>query len=231
MNAFLTPFTEIIYQHAGTIDKYMGDCIMAFWGAPIADPDHARHGVAAALEMLRALETINRDFEARGWPRIRVGIGLNTGRVSVGNMGSEIRLAYTAMGDAVNLASRLEGITKEYGVPIVIGEQTYHAVPGLLARELDRVRVKGKDEAVTIYEPLGFDAEPETLEALDMFAHVLAMYREQRWDAAQAILNRLIEDFSQTGEILYKLYLTRINYLRNNPPGPDWDGSFTFTTK
>ncbi|MEI6115998.1 MAG: adenylate/guanylate cyclase domain-containing protein [Burkholderiales bacterium] len=231
MNAFLTPFTEIIYQHAGTIDKYMGDCIMAFWGAPVADADHARHGVAAALEMLRALEKINKDFEARGWPRIRVGIGLNTGRVSVGNMGSEIRLAYTAMGDAVNLASRLEGITKEYGVPIVIGEQTYRAVPGLLARELDRVRVKGKDEAVTIYEPLGFDAEPDTLEALDMFANVLAMYRAQRWDAAQAILERLIEDFSQTGEILYKLYVTRINYLRENPPDSDWDGSFTFTTK
>ena len=130
MNEFLTPLTEVIYQHRGTIDKYMGDCIMAFWGAPLPDPDHARNGVLAGLEMQRTLKAMQAEFRAKNWPEIRIGVGLNTGRMSVGNMGSRVRLAYTVMGDAVNLASRLEGITKEYGADIIVGEDTKNAVPG-----------------------------------------------------------------------------------------------------
>src|SRR5581483_11244741 len=126
-------------RHRGTIDKYMGDCIMAFWGAPLPDPDHARHGVLAALEMHQTLTALQPQFRSRYGAEIRIGVGLNTGRMSVGNMGSKIRLAYTVMGDAVNLASRLEGITKEYGADIIVGEDTKAAVSGILFREIDRV--------------------------------------------------------------------------------------------
>jgi adenylate cyclase len=233
INAFLTPFTKVIYEHHGTIDKYMGDCIMAFWGAPIADPHHARNGLISAFEMLKAMEILNQEFIARQWPPIKVGIGLNSGRVSVGNMGSEIRLAYTVMGDAVNLASRLEGITKEYGAAIIIGEETRKQLPDLVAREVDKVRVKGKDIAVKIYEPLGFEGsvEADKLTALSLFESALAAYRNQQWDSAQAQFEFLLKNHPATGEVLYPLYLERIAHLRDNPPGNEWDGSFTFTKK
>ena len=233
INAFLTPFTKVIYDHRGTIDKYMGDCIMAFWGAPIVDNDHARHGVQSAFEMLKAMERLNKEFVKKGWPPIKVGIGLNSGRVSVGNMGSEIRLAYTVMGDAVNLASRLEGITKEYGAAIIIGEETRHQLPDLTAREVDKVKVKGKDIAVTIYEPLGFDGNvsADVLTALPLFEKALQAYRNQDWDAAQSQFEFLMKHHANTGDVLYPLYLERIAHLRDNPPGNNWDGSFTFTKK
>jgi len=233
INAFLTPFTKVIYNNRGTIDKYMGDCIMAFWGAPIDDADHARHGVISAFQMLKAMEELNLEFAKRNWPAIKVGIGLNTGKMSVGNMGSEIRLAYTIMGDAVNLGSRLEGITKEYGVAIIIGPDTRTSLPDLIARELDRVRVKGKDIPVTIYEPLGFESEvsADKLLALGLFEKALANYRDQQWDIAQQQLEDLLSNHRATGEVLYELYLERIGLLRENPPGQNWDGSFTFTKK
>ena len=233
INAFLTPFTKVIYKNRGTIDKYMGDCIMAFWGAPISDEEHARQGVISAFEMLTAMEILNTEFIKKGWPPIKVGIGLNSGRVSVGNMGSEIRLAYTVMGDAVNLASRLEGITKEYGVAIIIGDETRKHLPDLIARELDKVKVKGKDIAVTIYEPLGFagNVDQATLAALALFEQALKTYREQSWDSAQAQFESLLANHRNTGEALYELYLERITLLRDNPPGDNWDGSFTFTKK
>ena len=233
INAFLTPFTRVIYNNRGTIDKYMGDCIMAFWGAPIKDADHARHGIISAFEMLTAMERLNEEFVKKGWPPIKVGIGLNSGRVSVGNMGSEIRLAYTVMGDAVNLASRLEGITKEYGAAIIIGEETRKQLPDLIAREVDKVRVKGKDVAVTIYEPLGFEGQvsEQNLSALPLFEKALMAYREQRWDEAESQFTSLLNNYRATGEVLYSLYLERIGHLRQDPPGANWDGAFTFTKK
>jgi adenylate cyclase len=233
INAFLTPFTKVIYHNQGTIDKYMGDCIMAFWGAPIKDAEHARHGLISAFEMLTAVELLNTEFIQKGWPPIKVGIGLNSGRVSVGNMGSEIRLAYTVMGDAVNLASRLEGITKEYGAAIIIGDETRKQLPDLIAREVDKVRVKGKDIAVKIYEPLGFEGtvSGEKLAALRLFDRALAAYRSQQWNEAQSQFEFLLDNYRDTGEVLYALYLERIIHLRDNPPGSDWDGSFTFTKK
>ena len=237
INAFLTPFSRIIYGHRGTIDKYMGDCIMAFWGAPLSDEDHARHGVESAFAMLKAVDELNFEFAKRGWPCIKVGIGLNSGRVNVGNMGSDIRLAYTVMGDAVNLASRLEGITKEYGALIVIGEETQKLLPDLIVRELDRVRVKGKDEAVTIYEPLGFSNKDgqqlsnEMRAALTIFEQALQAYRNQNWELAESLFRQLMTQYPQTGDVLYPLYLDRIQHLRANPPGPGWDGAYTFTTK
>jgi adenylate cyclase len=138
MNEFLTPLTRIIYRHRGTIDKYMGDCIMAFWGAPLNDPQHARNAVMAGMEMHRTLEELQPHFKERGWPPIHIGVGVNSGRMSVGNMGSEIRLAYTVMGDAVNLASRLEGITKQYGVNMIVGETTRAEVPEVVFRNSTR---------------------------------------------------------------------------------------------
>jgi adenylate cyclase len=231
MNEFLTPLTEVIYRHRGTIDKYMGDCIMAFWGAPLLDPMHARNGILAALEMQRTLKSLQPQFRARNWPEIHIGVGLNTGRMSVGNMGSRIRLAYTVMGDAVNLASRLEGIAKEYGADIIVGQDTKAAVTDLVYREIDRVRVKGKDVAVTIYEPLGLESEvtQATRETVERFHHALALYRSQNWDAAEKAFAEMQKIDAERR--LAHVFLDRIAVLRSNPPGEGWDGAFTFETK
>ena len=231
MNEFLTPLTEVIYRHRGTIDKYMGDCIMAFWGAPLPDPMHARHALLAALEMQQTLRELQPHFKANNWPEIRIGVGLNTGRMSVGNMGSSIRLAYTVMGDAVNLASRLEGITKEYGADIIVGETTREAVPDVVFREVDRVRVKGKDVAVTIYEPVGLQGQVDRarLEEIESFHRSLEFYRSQNWDMAERQL-MLLQELSPESK-LCKTFLQRIAFLRSRPPGAEWDGAFTFETK
>jgi len=233
MNAFLTPLTEVIHHEKGTIDKYMGDCIMAFWGAPIQDINHPRNAVIAALKMVKRLDQLQDDFKAKGWPEVKIGVGVNTGRMSVGNMGSTLRLAYTVMGDAVNLASRLEGITKEYGVQIVIGSETKESLSDLETRELDRVRVKGKDLAVTIYEPLGFSGEVDAvaLDARNRFEKALQFYRQKSWQEAKEILMELLQTRQEQGEKLFNLYLNRITYFESHQPPEDWDGSFTFETK
>jgi adenylate cyclase len=231
MNEFLTPLTEVIYRHRGTVDKYMGDCIMAFWGAPLPDPDHARNGVLTSLQMQKTLKALQPHFASRNWPAIRIGVGLNTGRMTVGNMGSRVRLAYTVMGDAVNLASRLEGLTKEYGADIIVGQDTKDAVPGVVYRELDRVRVKGKDAAVTIFEPVGLEGEVSqaTLDEIALFHEALEFYRRQEWHMAE---QRLLElSRLQPASVLYELFLGRVAMLRRNPPGSDWDGAFTFEHK
>ena len=232
MNEFLTPLTEVIYKHRGTVDKFMGDCIMAFWGAPLADPAHARNGILAGLEMHQVLQKLKPEFQARGWPEIKIGVGLNTGRMSVGNMGSKLRTAYTVMGDAVNLASRLESITKEYGADIIVGEGTKNAVPDVVYRELDRVRVKGKEEAVAIFEPFGMQGQVDKakLEEIKLYTQFLRLYRAQDWDQAELQLFNLQKQVP--GNPLYsKTFVERISFLRANPPGKGWDGAFTFTTK
>ena len=231
MNEFLTPLTRIIYKNRGTIDNYMGDCIMAFWGAPLADPHHARNAVIAGMEMQRALDELQPKFMDKGWPPILIGVGVNSGRMSVGNMGSEIRLAYTVMGDAVNLASRLEGITKQYGVGMIVGETTRAQVPEVQFRELDRVKVKGKDAPVAIYEPLGLvdSLSPDILNELKIWVQALRLYRARDWDMAELQLINLIKLAPDRG--LYKLFLERLAHLRKNPPEPGWDGSWKFETK
>jgi hypothetical protein len=155
LNAYLSTMTRIIQQHQGTIDKYIGDAIMAFWNAPVDLNDHATRAVQTALDMQAALPQLNQEFAARGWPEVKIGVGVNTGRMSVGNMGSEFRMSYTVMGDAVNLGSRLEGITKQYGVGILATQPTVEADPLHAFMKIDDVRVKGKETPVAIYEPLG----------------------------------------------------------------------------
>ena len=232
MNEFLTPLTGVIYSHRGTIDKYMGDAIMAFWGAPLPAQDHARQAIRAALEMHRKLAELRPSFSSRNWPEIRIGVGLNTGRMSVGNMGSGVRVAYTVMGDAVNLASRLEGLTKEYGAAIIVGESTRTLTAhDFVFRELDRVRVKGKLEPVAIYEPVAAvgEADKRTLDELRLFSQVLKLYRAQDWDMAELQLINLLK--LSPDSRLYQLYVERIGLYRTSPPGRDWDGAFTFEHK
>jgi adenylate cyclase len=231
MNEFLTPLSRVVYKHRGTIDKYMGDCIMAFWGAPLSDPEHAKHAILAGIEMQRTLRELQPHFKERGWPEIHIGVGINTGRVSVGNMGSEVRVAYTVMGDAVNLASRLEGITKQYGAGVIVGENTRNTVADFVYRELDLVRVKGKDKPVAIYEPLGLTGEVDkaALDELKLFHQMLKLYRKQDWDQVELQLYNLQRMAPES--LLYKVYAERAAYFRSNPPGADWDGVFVFQTK
>ena len=231
MNEFLTPLSRVIYKHRGTIDKYMGDCIMAFWGAPLPDKDHAHNAILAGVEMLATLQGLRPFFQERGWPEIQVGVGINTGRVSVGNMGSKVRVAYTVMGDEVNLASRLEGITKQYGVSIIVGQNTRDQVTNFLYRELDHVRVKGKDKPVAIYEPITLlsEASKSLQDEVRLFHEVRRLYHKQDWDQAELQLMNLQRVSPETA--LYKVYAERVIYFRKNPPGAEWDGVFVFQAK
>ncbi len=231
MNEFLTPLSRVVYKHRGTIDKYMGDCIMAFWGAPLPDVNHAKNAIIAGIEMQLTLKKLQVHFKERGWPPIKIGVGINTGRVSVGNMGSEVRVAYTVMGDEVNLASRLEGITKQYGVGIVVGENTRNTVSDFVYRELDHVRVKGKDKPIAIYEPLGLQSEVDksTLEELKLFHEMRRLYLKQNWEQAELQLMNLQRISPETE--LYGIYMERIAHFRKSPPPSDWDGVYVFQTK
>ena len=181
--------------------------------------------------MLAALDHMNVQFAKKGWPEIRIGVGINTGQMSVGNMGSEFRRAYTVLGDAVNLGSRLEGITKQYGVSFIVSETTAGHAPEFFYRELDCVRVKGKAEPVTIYEPLGMKDQLPTkvIEDARLFQSALKHYRRQDWDAAERILKELLS--VEPDSYLFALYLERIAIFREKPPEEGWDGVFTYMTK
>jgi adenylate cyclase len=231
INQYLTAMSEDIRGNRGTLDKYIGDAVMAFWGAPVQLPAHAAHAVASALAMLESCKRLNHDFAARGWPELKIGIGLNTGPMRVGDMGSKIRRAYTVMGDAVNLGARLEGITKSYGVGIVVSASTRAAAPQYAYRELDRVRVKGKNEPVAIFEPLGPLEHCGADELADLAAwhEALALVRGQQWDAARHMLEPL--QAAHPACALYTLYLQRIAHFMQHPPARDWDGVTTFETK
>ena len=232
INLYLTAMSEDIRaSHQGTLDKYIGDAVMAFWGAPVAFADHASRAVATSLLMQASAARLNDDFQRRGWPALAIGIGINSGLMHVGDMGSAIRRAYTVMGDAVNLASRLEGITKVYGVGIAVGEATRLAAPEFVYRELDLVRVKGKNEPVAIFEPLGkpADVAPAVLDELAVWDAALARVRAQDWDGAASAIAAL--HAAHPERALYALYLERIARWRAEPPGAGWDGVTTFDTK
>ena len=231
INEYLTSMSLVIREHRGTLDKYIGDAIMAFWGAPVDDPEHARQGVLAALAMQSRLLEINELVRERGWPPIRIGIGVNSGMMSVGDMGSKVRRAYTVMGDAVNLGSRLEALTRVYGVGVIVGQGTKDLVKDGVFRELDRVKVKGKDEPVAIFEAVGFEGSVQAavLEEVKVWNKFLKFYRTQAWDQAEVALVNL--ERLAPGRKLYKEYSIRINAMREDPPGPDWDGVTVFKTK
>lgn len=231
MNEYMTPMTYVIQKHRGTIDKYIGDAIMAFWGAPLSDKDHARNAIMTALDMQTTLDRLRPEFIKKGWPEICIGVGVNSGIMHVGDMGSEFRRAYTVLGDAVNLGARLEGLTKQYGVGILVGETTRKAVSDIVFCELDRVRVKGKDQPVAIYEPIGLDAAVSRAvqDELKLFDEALTLYRKMSWDEAEKRLSELQKINPE--KYLYRLYLERIDFFRSEPPENGWDGVFKFTTK
>jgi adenylate cyclase len=229
MNAYLTPMTSVIHTFHGTVDKYIGDSIMAFWGAPVPNENHARDGVDAALAMQERIPALTREFKTRGWPELAIGIGINSGAMNVGDMGSEFRKAYTVLGDAVNLASRLEGLTKEYGAPVIMGEDTRRAIPEMICRELDRVRVKGRVHAVTIYEPLGRTLTSDLRRELGEWDAALEQYRDGKFPEAEIAFAALAR--AHPAQKLYALYRVRCATFRIEPPASDWDGATTFVIK
>jgi len=242
MNRFLTPLTNAILARKGTIDKYMGDAIMAFWNAPLDDKEHQLNACEAALDMLERIEGLNevRQLEAKegGHPYIpiNVGIGLNTGTCVVGNMGSDLRFDYSVLGDSVNLASRLEGQSKEYGFPIIVGSNTALAVKDKFAiLELDFIMVKGKKEPEVIYAIAGREdtAQSGYFQRLrNLTIEMLACYRSRDWEGALAAIERGRKtDDAKALKLLYNLYEARIRGYQQNPPPEDWNGAFALLTK
>jgi len=231
LNTIFTRLTQIIRSQRGTIDKYMGDCVMAFWGAPVATPEHATLAVRAALGMVQSVQQLNEEHRQVGLPAIGVGVGLNTGGMCVGDMGSDIRRSYTVIGDAVNLGSRLEGLCKVYGVEIVVSESTQAQAQGFVWQELDRVCVKGKEQAVAIYRPIApvDELTADQQNALDLWHEWLGAFRAQDWPRCDTLWPALqAADHSAT---LLAFYGQRLQAQRVLPYVPDWDGATHFDTK
>jgi len=242
MNRFLTPLTNAIMARNGTIDKYMGDAVMAFWNAPLDDPAHESDACHAALDMLERVDALNQEREREAstsgtrFVPIKIGIGINTGRCTVGNMGSDLRFQYTVMGDSVNLASRLEGQTKAYGLPILIGSRTAAAVAEQFALlEIDSIRVKGKTEAEVIYAIVGradVAASPEFRSLQDHWAMLRVCYRKQDWTGALKMIDLCHCECERLGLVgLIDCYADRIRRLEQSSPTTEWDGVFTAETK
>ena len=231
LNTVFSRLTDQIRSNRGTIDKYMGDCVMAFWGAPVDTPDHASLAVKTALKMADAVRQLNEEHRSKGLPEIGVGIGLNTGTMCVGDMGSDIRRSYTVIGDAVNLGSRLEGLSKTYGVDIVVSESTQQLASDFAWQELDKVRVKGKHNAVAIFRPVGplSCIHADSLTELKMWATALKAYRMQDWDRCDVHLLNLQR--LNSGNYLYQLYAERVASMRLQAFDPEWDGATNFQTK
>jgi len=233
LNDYLSTMTEIVFSHDGTLDKYEGDALMAFWGAPIPQPDHAVRACKTALEMQRALVELRESWGRSGKPILNVRIGINTGEMTVGNMGGKRKFDYTVIGDSVNLASRLEGANKIYRTSIMVGERTYELVKEtVLGRELDRITVKGRSEPVKIHELLNArdgSAHGVLEQFLVNYSSGLELYRKREWTAAQQMFRQALqlrpEDYPS------QLYIERITFYEKNPPPPDWNGVFVMTTK
>ncbi|MFK8139306.1 MAG: CHASE2 domain-containing protein [Bdellovibrionales bacterium] len=232
LNIYLTPMTDLVFSNKGTLDKYMGDAVMAFFGAPISYPEHAKMGVKCALEMLEKLEILRKEFKEKGLPDMDIGIGLNTGDMSVGNMGSETVRSYTVMGDAVNLGARLEGINKQYGTRIIISEFTYQdCKDDFICREIDWVKVKGKLEPVRIFEVVGFNdlKDQNLVSTVDNFKLGFDAYHSKNFEEAMRLFQEAESLTPKDGPSL--LYIERTQNYLNSPPPENWDGVFTMTTK
>lgn len=231
LNTYLTGVSAVVEANGGVVDKYIGDAMMALYGAPLRHDDDAERAVSTAIGMCQALDGLNADFEQMGLPRLNIGIGINTAMVVAGNMGSKSRLNYTVIGDGVNLASRLEGLSKKYGVAIIVSEATRRLAPSFAFRELDRVRVKGKMEPVLIYQPIGKSGsiDQSVLYELNAYHEALELFRTRQWDAA---MSRFLELKTITADCaLYQLYIDRIAEFLRNPPGMEWDGTSVFYEK
>ena len=231
LNIFFSRLSEIISARRGTVDKYMGDCVMAFWGAPVETADHAELAVQAAIEMVAAVRELNGGRRQSGLPEVQVGIGINTGVMSVGDMGSAVRRSYTVVGDAVNLASRIEGLGVHYGVEIVATEATRRAAPGFAWQELDTVRVQGKARRVRIFTPIGRSDSvgADVQNELQQWDGVLSAYRLQDWLQGQAMLSALVA--ADAKKVLYQLYAQRLASMSLQPNDPEWDGATRFDSK
>ncbi len=231
LNAYLTGVSAIVEQHGGVVDKYIGDAVMALFGAPLAHPDDALRAVRTALGMSKSLAVINQRIAQQGHQPLSIGVGVNTDVVVAGNMGSKTRLNYTVVGDGVNLASRLEGLTKRYGVSVIVSQSTAFACPGLVFRELDRVRVKGRVAPVGIFEPLGAAEELSAARAAELERHTQALefFRARRFEAAARAFHELA---SPAGSLLlYELYVERSRRFHAEPPDADWDGTVRYDEK
>ena len=232
MNRMLTTLSRAIHEHGGTVDKFIGDAVMAFWNAPLDDPEHAKNAVLSAMAMQRAMQELSAQLQQEGHPPMRLGIGICSGEANVGNMGSELRMAYTAMGDTVNVASRVEGLTKYYRVGVLVTGATFELCDssGIAFRVVDSVRVKGRAQALTIYEPIGDDnlLSPDKREALKTYEAMRTLYVAGDFAAARDKLAqyRKMEPEDELAEV----YAERIENLATNPP-PDWDGVTNFDVK
>ena len=232
LNNHMSEMTAIVFRHDGVLAHYAGDGLEAFWNAPISQPDHARRACESALEMVAALGALRIEFAAHGWKGLDMGVGINTGTMIVGNLGSRDRLAYTAVGDPVNVASRLEGLSKEYGVHVVIGEATRQAAGDAFEyRFLDLVAVKGRAEPVRVYELLGRagDVPAERRELLARYDRGVALYHARQWEEAMALFDELAAAAPDDGPV--GLYRRRAQELLAEPPGSDWDGVWIAQTK
>nr|AEI30292.1 adenylate/guanylate cyclase with Chase sensor [uncultured microorganism] len=232
LNDYFTPMTKIIFDHSGTIDKYVGDMIMAFWGAPMENKNHALDAVLAGFAMLKMAEVMSNQFQNIGVDKIQIGVGINSGLMNVGDMGSTYRRSYTVLGDAVNLASRLESSTKFYHANFIISQNTLDGCHGeIIARHLDRVKVVGKEKAIEIYQPicLKSEATPEILSELSRQAAAEALYFEAKWDDAYQAYEELLADYPDCA--LYRIYAERIKELQSQGTVDPWDGCYVRVSK
>jgi adenylate cyclase len=230
LNEYFSGMTDIILNSNGTVDKYIGDAIMAFWGAPLPLAGHAEKACRAALAMQIAIRPLQESWQKRGLPPMQARLGLHTGQAVVGNVGSKDRFNYTVMGDAVNLASRLEGVNKIYGTHIIVSEATYQqAGPDFLFRELDLVRVKGRVQPVVIYELLGRKAEGDNFPWLHDFSAAIESYRRRQWEAASKLFQEVLA--RRPGDPPSLCFQKRLEYFQQHPPQPDWGGVYTLDSK
>lgn len=227
LNEYLTEMTKIILKNKGVVDKYIGDAIMAFWGAPVDEPEHAKLACKTAIEMMKKMSELKKKWKKEEKPDFNIGIGINTGEMVVGNMGSHQRFNYTVMGDNVNIGSRVEGLTKEYGVTTIVSEFTYEKTKkDFVFRELDLVKVKGKNIPIKIYELCKKGTKKEFL---DTFADGLRFYRQKQWDSAIQMFNKALQIVPNDKSSI--LYIQRCQDFQKFPPAEDWNGAYVMRHK